>query len=253
MAEVRQALNRAGHGRLVTEEGFSLPQLETQPEGDGNLVPGYIPPTLLKAIAWTESSWRHAAYEVARGMTGRTLTSSSCAFGVMQVLTDMDIRGEPTARQMLIGRDFRYNVAAGARILAEKWNVAPSVLPVVKPRQPHVLEDWYFAVWAYHCYGERCTQLGLHDNPDDPALTWPRPVYNSPEQSESRGRFTRADYPYQELVFGLIEHPPRADGMPLWRPLPVQLPPHGTVGHPMPKSYERSGSTLDPTQPEDPW
>ena len=253
LVELRQAFNRAGHGRLVAEEGFALPQLETQPDGDGNPVPGYIPPTLLKAIAWTESSWRHAAYEVPRGMTGRTLTSSSCAFGVMQILTDMDIRGEPTARQALVGREYRYNVAAGARILAEKWNLGPSALPVVRPRQPQILEDWYFAVWAYHCYGARCTQLGLHDNPDDPALTWPRPIYNSPEQLSSRGRFTRSDYPYQELVFGLIQHPPRADGVPVWRALPVQLPPQGAVSHPDPKSFERPGRTLDPTQPEDPW
>jgi hypothetical protein len=252
LAELHAAFNRAGHGRLFTDEAFALPRMETQPDGDGNLVPGHVPPTLLKAIAWTESSWRHAAYEVPRGMTGRTLASSSCAFGVMQILTDMDIRGQPTPRQNLIGTDYRYNIATGARILIDKWNAAPSVLPVVKERQPHVLEDWYFAVWAYHCYGERCTQLGLHDNPDDPALSWPRPMFNSPEQLNSRGRFTRADYPYQELVFGVIQHPPLSEGTPVWRPLSVKLPPPGTVSHPMPASFERPGMTLDPTQPEDP-
>ena len=252
LAELRAAFNRAGFGQLIPEAGYALPQLETQPEGDGNLVPGYVPPTLLKAIAWTESSWRHAAYEVPRGLPGRTLASSSCAYGVMQILTGMDVTGQPTARQEQIGSDYRFNIAAGARILGEKWNLAPSALPAVRPRTPQVLEDWYYAVWAYHCYGERCRQLGLHDNPDDPALTWPRPVYNSPAQLESRGRFTRADYPYQELVYGLIQYPPRADGVPVWTPLPVTLPPPGSVSHPTPKHFDRPGMTVDPTRPDDP-
>lgn len=252
LAELRTAFNRAGFGQLVMDPTFALPQLETQPDGDGGLVPGYVPPTLLKAIGWAETSWRHAGYEVQRGATGRTITSSSCAFGVMQILTEMQIRNQPTARQTAIGTDYRFNIAAGARVLAEKWNLAPSVTPVVRSRFPQALEDWYYAVWAYHCYGERCGQLGLHDNPDDPALTWPRPIYNSPEQLASGTRFTRADYPYQELVFGLIQHPPRADGQPIWQPLPVRLPAPGAVSYPSPKPIERPGMTLDPTRPDDP-
>ncbi|MGE0542690.1 MAG: hypothetical protein AB7R89_21195 [Dehalococcoidia bacterium] len=252
LAELRTAFNKAGFGALISDAGFALPRLETEAAGDGGAVAAYIPPTLLKAISWAETSWRHAGYEVQRGMNGRTLTSTSCAFGVMQVLTDMDIEGQPNARQELVGSDYRYNIAAGARILGEKWNLAPAIIPVVKPRNPATLEDWYYAVWAYHCYGERCTELGLHDNPDDPTLPWPRPAYNSPEQLSSRGQYTRSDYPYQELVYGLIQHPPRADGTPIWRPLPVTLPPKGSVSHPEPKGFERSGTTLDPTRADDP-
>lgn len=252
LAELRSAFNKAGFGALVTDPSFSLPRLETQLEGDGGGVTGYIPPTLLKAISWAETSWRHAGYEVQRGMTGRTLTSTSCAFGVMQVLTEMAIADRPTARQELVGADFRYNIAAGARILGEKWNLAPSVIPVVKPRNPATLEDWYYALWAYHCFGERCAELGLHDNPDDPTLPWPRPMYNSPEQLGSGGRYSRADYPYQELVYGLVQHPPKADGVPIWRALPVTLPPRGSVTFPEPEGFDRPGSTLDPTRPEDP-
>lgn len=252
LAELRVAFNRAGFGRLIPDASFAMPALETQADGDGAPTAAYVPPTLLKAIAWTESSWRHAAYEVQRGATGRTLSSTSCAFGIMQILTDMQITERPTARQELIGNDYRYNIAAGTRILADKWNLAPSLLPVVRPRDPKALENWYYALWAYHCYGERCTELGLHDNPDDPALTWPRPVFNSQEQLSSRGRFTRADYPYQELVYGVILNPPRADGTPIWLPLPVTLPPPGSVSHPTPKAFEQMGQTLDPTRAEDP-
>ena len=50
----------AGFNRMfpdVTE--FALPQLETggRSAGSGQLTNPYIPPTLLKAIAWIESSW----------------------------------------------------------------------------------------------------------------------------------------------------------------------------------------------------
>jgi len=252
LGELRTAFNRAGFGMLVTEPSLALPRLETQLDGNGNTVAAYVPPTLLKAIAWTESSWRHAAYEVQRGASGRTLSSSSCAYGIMQVLTDMQVTGQPTPRQEMIGGDFRSNIAAGARLLVEKWNLAPSPLPVVRARSPVVLEDWYYAVWAYHCYGERCGEVGLHDNPDDPALPWPRPAYNSPEQLSSGGRFSRADYPYQELVYGLIQYPPRADGTPIWQPLPVVLPPPGSVTHPSPHDFDRPRMTLDPTLSGDP-
>src|SRR5262249_31659625 len=151
-----------------------------------------------------------------------------------------------------IGTDFTYNIAAGARILAEKWNLAPDPLPVVRTRTPYILEDWYFAIWAYHCFGEVCDSLNLHNNPDDPVLTWPRPPYNSPEQLGSGGRFSRADYPYQELVYGLVEFPPRADGAPLWPSLPVSLPAPGTVTFPTPRSFDRPGVTLDATRQGDP-
>ena len=196
LAELRAAFNRAGFGLLVPDPTFALPPLESDPAGDGDPVPAYIPPTLLKAIAWTESSWRQAAYDVPRGAHGRVITSTSCAYGVMQVLSGMEIGATPTLRQERIGGDHQHNIAAGALILADKWNSDPAVLPVVRPRLPGIVEDWYYAVWAYHCFGERCTrEFGLHDNPDDPLLTWPRPDYNSPEQLASRGRFTRADYP----------------------------------------------------------
>lgn len=252
LPEVRVAFNRAAFGMLDTAPELMLPPLQTQTDGPVQVTLGYVPPTLLKAIGWTESSWRQAEYEAPRGSWGRALASTSCAFGVMQVLSGMEIKGTPTPLQERIGSHFDANIAAGARVLAEKWNLAPSGLPLVRPRSPLSIEDWYFAVWAYHCFGERCRELGLHDNPDDPALTWPRPAYNSPEQLASNGRFSRTDYPYQELVYGLIQHPPRADGALLWLPLPVKLPPRGAVGFPTPGHIEPFGFTTDPTQPGDP-
>jgi hypothetical protein len=132
-------------------------------------------------------------------------------------------------------------------MLGIKWNLAPEHLPIVQPRNPRNLEDWYYAVWAYHCYGEVCDSLGIHNNPDDPALKWPRPMYNSPEQLGSAGQYTFGDYPYQELVYGIIAHPPRVNNTQLWPPLPVKLPARGTVGFPEARPFLAPAATTDPT------
>jgi hypothetical protein len=252
LTETRTAFNKAAFGTLVADPAMALPPLKVQTDGPEKTSPGYVPPTLLKAIGWVESSWRQAEYEAPRGARGRALVSASCAIGIMQVLSGMEIKGTPTPLQERIGSEFQHNIAAGARILAQKWNLAPSDLPLVKPRSPASLEDWYYAVWAYHCFGERCAELGLHDNPDDPTLAWPRPIFNSPDQLAGKGRYSRADYPYQELVYGLVQYPPSADGVTLWQPLPVKLPQRGAVGFPTPGNLDPFGSTTDPTRPSDP-
>jgi hypothetical protein len=167
----------------------------------------------------------------------------------MQILSGMQIEGTPTAKQLKIGTDYLANIAAAVQLLAIKWNLAPESIPVVLPRNPRVLEDWYYAVWAYHCYGDVCDGLGIRNNPDDPALKWPRPMYNSPEQLASDGQFSFTDYPYQELVYGVIAYPPKVNGTPLWTALPVALPPRGAVGYPEPRPFLHPGSTLDPTTP----
>ncbi len=249
LAEVSRAEERAGHILLTTDPDFKVPDLETQPDGDGARVPPYVPPTLLKAIGWIESGWRQASFSTPRGSTGPTVTSTSCAYGLMQILSGMQIEGTPTAKQLKIGTDYLANIAAAVQLLAIKWNLAPESIPVVLPRNPRVLEDWYYAVWAYHCYGDVCDGLGIRNNPDDPALKWPRPMYNSPEQLALDGQFSFTDYPYQELVYGVIAYPPKVNGTPLWTALPVALPPRGAVGYPEPRPFLHPGSTLDPTTP----
>lgn len=252
MAEVSRAQTRAAFGVLTADPDFKLKELATQTDGKGLPVTPYVPPTLLKAIGWVESGWRQASFTTPRGSTGPTVTSSSCAYGLMQVLTGMNIDAAPNARQMKIGTEFLSNIAAGAQILGAKWNLAPDHIPVVLPRNPRSLEDWYYAVWAYHCYGEVCQALGIHNNPEDPALKWPRPAYNSPDQLASAGQFSFSDYPYQELVYGVVANPPKVNNTPVWQPLPVTLPPRGAVGYPDAKAYLAPSVTLDPTTADAP-
>ncbi len=243
--EVGDALVRAAQNGLADDPAFRLPDLHTAVDGGPTTVPGAIPPTILRSIAWIESGWRQATYSVPRGSHGATITSRTCAYGLMQVLSGMQISGQPSPRQTQIGTDYVHNILAGAQILANKWNMAPAQLPVYGRRDPNIVEDWYFALWAYHCFGDVCAKYNVHNNPDDPALKWPRPVYGSPDQQNSRGAFTASDYPYQEIILGQIAYPPVSGGARMWTAIPVQLPPHGAIGFPVPKNTPEVSAHLD--------
>jgi hypothetical protein len=245
LADIEDAVSRAGSAALHVDPALELPSEHTGPDGSGTQQPGYVPPAVLRGIAWVETSWHQATWETPRGQSGPTLASSGCAYGLMQIASGMSISSSPTATQQLIGGDFRANVAAGAQLLAKNWNSDASFIPYFGRHDPHVIEDWYFAIWAYHCFGDNCSSYGAHDDPDDPSLPWPRPAYNSHEQLTSATSLTYADYPYEELIYGLIANPPLVNGKQEWQPIAVQLPPHGAVGFPTPHSVAEITAHLD--------
>jgi hypothetical protein len=194
---------------------FALPPLETgdRSAGSGATVTPYIPPVLLKAIAYIESGWAQASYDplVQYGETGPTLVSADCGYGLMQVTSGMqNVSGTPSLDQAMIGGHYAYNIARGAQILAGKWNDAPEYRPVVGNRDPNVIENWYFALWAYNGFAYR-------NHPLNPGYDPNRPPYAC--QGD-----TPRDYPYQELIFGCVANPPLRDGNPLWEAQPVSLP-----------------------------
>jgi hypothetical protein len=218
-ADWRNAYNRtfalAGLNRLFPDIGeFALPRLETgnRAAGSTQTTTPYIPPTMLKAIAWIESAWAQADPSVPYGAVGPALVSHDCGYGLMQVTTGMqNVSGVPTAGQAAIGGHYAFNIAAGARILAEKWNAAPEFRPIVGSRNRTVVEDWYYALWSYNGFS-------FKNHPQNPALPLPRAAYLC------NGSQPRSNYPYQELVLGCMAHPPNVGGTPLWDPVPVTLP-----------------------------
>ncbi|MEE8369822.1 MAG: hypothetical protein V3S00_03515, partial [Dehalococcoidia bacterium] len=227
------ALELAGFNALFPElSGFAVPELEGGPRSAGSdaLLDPYIPPTLLKGIAWLESTWMQADYDVAWGEIGPVLVSPDCGYGMMQVTTGMqNISGVPNLEQAMIGGHYAFNAARGALILAEKWNLAPESRPQVGERDPTLLEDWYYAVWGYN--GFAFTNHPL--NPDYAA--WPRVPFSCGPADDGFGH-DRSFYPYQELVLGCLERPPLAGEVdkpfnielapdePIWEPLAVHLP-----------------------------
>jgi hypothetical protein len=111
-----------------------------------------IPPKLLFAIAWQESTWRQF------DATGAPLISGDGGIGIMQVTTIP--AGADVGRLKI---DIAYNIDVGASILDEKWGYAPSVFAVIGGGDRRCYEDWFFAVWAYN---------GLKADNPYPYLIW---------------------------------------------------------------------------------
>lgn len=214
-----RTMELAAFNRLFSNDSyFGLPLLETGPRQNRTLVTPYIPPVLLKAIGWIESGWAQADYSVPYGEIGPALVSHDCGYGIMQVTTGMqNTIGLPTPQQLMIGSHYIYNIARGARILADKWNLAPELRPVVGQSNPQIIEDWYYAVWGYNGFAFVNHPL----NPRYPA--WPRKPFSCGPSDDGFGH-DRSQYPYQELVFGCSSHPPLVSGQPLWRGVDINLP-----------------------------
>jgi hypothetical protein len=97
-----------------------------------------VPPRILYAIAYQESTWRQ--FDAA----GDPLISGDGGIGIMQVTKPA---GVDVAR---LKTDIEYNIAVGVGILLEKWGYAPTVFPVIGGGSPRCYENWFFAVWAYN-------------------------------------------------------------------------------------------------------
>jgi hypothetical protein len=98
-----------------------------------------IPPKILYAVAYQESTWRQF------DSAGDPLISGDGGVGIMQVTTVPD--GVDPVR---LKTDVAYNIDVGAGMLDGKWGYAPAVFPVIGDGSRHCYEDWFFAVWAYN-------------------------------------------------------------------------------------------------------
>ena len=209
------AMELAGLNQLLPDMGgFALPAIESgdRSAGSAQSVQPYVPPVLLKAIAWIESGWAQASYDplVQYGEAGPTLISHDCGYGIMQITSGMqNVTGVPSLEQAMIGGHYAFNIARGARILSEKWNAAPEYRPLVGNRDPHIIENWYYALWGYNGFAWK-------NHPLNPAYDPNRPPYTCGPD--------RSGYPYQELVLGCVANPPWRGGVRLWDPMPVHLP-----------------------------
>jgi hypothetical protein len=100
-----------------------------------------VPPPLLKAIAWKESGWQQFWSD------GRAKVSGDCGVGIMQITGG----SWDYAR---LGRDYLYNVDAGARVLAAKMAASSRNVPAaLRPDEPRVMENWYRAAYRYNGSG----------------------------------------------------------------------------------------------------
>jgi len=171
-----------------------------------------IPPSILKAVGWVESGWRQFAPQ------GHPLVSFDFGYGIMQVTSGMagafgSVGGDiDPDTQSQIASDYIYNIDYGSRILTAKWKSVPQV----GNGDPAVVENWYYALWAYNGWG-------WVNNPNNPRFTRQGTPATYPNT-----------YPYQERVLYLVAHPPTdSTGNPMWRAVPVTLPSNQKIGlHP---------------------
>ncbi len=133
---------------MQSSEGYSNPsrsEIEKMIEDVGN--EKGIPPVILKAIAYTESGMRQFD-------GGSPLVSfDGVSYGIMQVTP-----GVHTSYDLYrLKYDIRYNIEAGASILLSKWDYAfktyPAI-PTIGEGDPGILENWYFAIWAYNGWSQ---------------------------------------------------------------------------------------------------
>jgi hypothetical protein len=224
------AMDLAGYDMLFPGDPFfSQGHIETGTRSARVNAPVYVPPTLLKSISWLESLTSQGAPALPFGAIGPGLVSFDCGYGIAQVTSGMTAPlgedGQPSDEQALVATHFAYNVGRGAAILIDKWNNAPEARPIAgidTNSDPKVLENWYFAVWGYNGFTGPGANRSNH--PLDPIYgSWPRTPYSCGSATDGLGH-NRTQYPYQELVFGCIAHPPTVQGQQLWQPIDVSLP-----------------------------
>lgn len=173
-------------------------------------VPPRYPCELLKSIAMVESGWRQFCEPTTPadqvGQPSQTIISFDCGYGIGQVTSGMHVGETPDFDRDLVASDPTYNLATGTRILAEKWGYTECV----GDNLPPIVEHWYTATWAYN-------GLAYVNNPTNPNYDANRGVYD-PDIGGGA--------PYQEKVFGRIEHPTND----LWESVALAYPNPGDVG-----------------------
>ncbi len=101
-----------------------------------------VPAEILYGIGYEESGLRQY-YD-----NGNPIISGDGGIGLMQITpyaVDQDFD------EYLLKYDIRYNIEAGAQVILGKWNYVKTRNPIGN-NETNILENWYFAIWAYNGY-----------------------------------------------------------------------------------------------------
>lgn len=201
---------------------------------------GRVPAQIMLGILAQESNLWQASRMALPGVTGnplignyygRPVTNSTseddwdihwdkadCGYGVSQVTDGMRRAGatrpgetalEPE-KQRAVALDYAANIAAGLRILQEKWNQTRRAGLIINNGDPSKIENWFFAVWAYNS-GFHPDQgdgspwgMGWFNNPINPRYPADRKPFLEYTYDDAR---TPQKWPYPEKVLGWAGHP----------------------------------------------
>ncbi|MER5730315.1 hypothetical protein ABT084_18605 [Streptomyces sp. NPDC002138] len=211
---------------------------------------GRIPAQILLGITAQESNMWQASRVVVPGVTGNPLIGNyygikyasngqqsdpwginwdkaDCGYGITQITDGMRMHGKEkdgevatlsTLQQEAAALDYTANVAAGQRVLADKWNITNQDGLTVNNGDPKFIENWFFALWAYNSgYYPKAAAgnngglwgVGFTNNPANPLWKANRtPFLEGPAGTND---YTHAkhpqDWPYPEKVIGWAARP----------------------------------------------
>jgi len=200
---------------------------------DENTPPGEIFPVLLKSIAGIENNtWQQ--YNDNDFTLRRQNRNGSCDFGLMQINAPAPLFAfVPSLRSSTLG-----NIAAGATVLAGKWNlgVPGQPMPIVNDIDPEQIIHWYYAFSSYNGgpIGENNVWV---NNPNcGPAALQPSCGNANYLQSRQDGAdwynpdLNTSSFPYQERILYNLEYPryPVSE-VPQWQVGHLGLYPEATV------------------------
>lgn len=102
-----------------------------------------IPSVILKSIARVESVYEHYNTDGSPKMSGSSI-------GLMQVNNRYGGYNSDKLKY-----DIMYNIEAGADVLLNKWSMSSyQDVSSVGNMDPNILENWYFALWAYNGWAQ---------------------------------------------------------------------------------------------------
>src|SRR5450830_928012 len=173
-----------------------------------------VPSVILMAIAYQETGWRQFD---ANGNTVLGSNATSLDIGIMQINSS----GRTDVARLMT--DIDYNIDTGAKMLDGKWKLTPGI----GDRDRNVLENWYYAIWAYNGFSST-------NNPNTPG-----------------GRH------FQDSILALMARQVLgSDGQPLWPPVAVTPPspalvvsPVGWIPTPQPVHYGDLYGGFNPGNP----
>ncbi|MFE3288068.1 hypothetical protein ACFXJJ_33885, partial [Streptomyces sp. NPDC059233] len=211
---------------------------------------GRIPAQVLLGITAQESNMWQASRVVVPGVTGNPLignyygikyaadgqqndpwginwAEADCGYGITQITDGMRMHGREkpgevatlsTLQQEAAALDYTANIAAGQRVLADKWNITNQDGLVVNNGDPKYIENWFFALWAYNSgYYPKAAAgnngglwgVGFTNNPANPLWKANRtPFLEGPAGADDYSQAAHPqDWPYQEKVIGWAARP----------------------------------------------
>ncbi|WP_308297226.1 MULTISPECIES: GDSL-type esterase/lipase family protein [unclassified Streptomyces] len=217
-------------------------------EGDPNQVPDradewHIPSQVLLGVTAQESNMWQATRFAVPGVTANPLignyygikysadgdqadpwkvnwAKADCGYGITQVTDGMRKADTTlsTAQKEAVALDYAANIAAGADILAEKWNQTRKAGMTINEGHPKYIENWFFALWAYNSGFYPKSEAGSNggkwgvgwtNNPANPLWKESRTPFL--EGQDGKDDYSHAahpqDWPYQEKVIGWAARP----------------------------------------------